>query len=116
MLIVVHSFLDGTPERIRRRLRFLLKPGEERCKLLHQLAAFGAAVKVLLHFLGKPQSIDWRDTVGRHPMLSVASVGLVGYLVGRTKGASIMAGITAALSAGIIRQLSDVFEGEFFDF
>lgn len=63
-----------------------------------------------------PQSIDWRDTVGRHPMLSVASVGLVGYLVGRTKGASIMAGITAALSAGIIRQLSDVFEGEFFDF
>ena len=63
-----------------------------------------------------PQSIDWRDTVGRHPVLSVASVGLVGYLVGRTKGASIMAGITAALSAGIIRQLSDVFEGEFFDF
>ncbi len=63
-----------------------------------------------------PQSIDWRDTVGRHPLLSVASVGLVGYLVGRTKGASIMSGITAALSAGIIRQLSDVFEGEFFDF
>ena len=63
-----------------------------------------------------PQSIDWRETVGRHPMLSVASVGLVGYLVGRTKGASIMAGITAGLSAGIMRQLSDVFEEEFFDF
>jgi hypothetical protein len=41
---------------------------------------------------------------------------LVGYLVGRTKGASIMTGLTAALSAGIMRQLSDVFEGDFFDF
>ena len=63
-----------------------------------------------------PQSIDWRETVRRHPFGSVACVGLVGYLVGRSKGASIMTGITAALSAGIMRQLSDVFEGEFFDF
>ena len=63
-----------------------------------------------------PQSIDWRETVRRHPFGSVACVGLVGYLVGRTKGASIMAGITAGLSAGIMRQLSDVFEGDFFDF
>jgi hypothetical protein len=63
-----------------------------------------------------PQSIDWRETVRRHPFGSVACVGLVGYLVGRSKGASIMTGITAALSAGIMRQLSDVFEGDFFDF
>lgn len=63
-----------------------------------------------------PQTIDWRETVRRHPFGSVAAVGLVGYLVGRTKGASIMAGITAGLSAGIMRQLSDVFEDEFFDF
>ncbi len=63
-----------------------------------------------------PQSIDWRETVRRHPFGSVACVGLVGYLVGRTKGASIMAGITAGLSAGIMRQLSDVFEEDFFDF
>jgi hypothetical protein len=63
-----------------------------------------------------PQSIDWRGTVRRHPFGSVACVGLVGYLVGRTKGASIMTGITAAMSAGIMRQLSDVFEGDFFDF
>jgi hypothetical protein len=63
-----------------------------------------------------PQSIDWRETVRRHPFGSVACVGLVGYLVGRTKGASIMTGITAAMSAGIMRQLSDVFEGDFFDF
>ena len=33
-----------------------------------------------------PGSIDWRDTVRRHPLGSVAVVGLVGYLVGRTKG------------------------------
>ena len=63
-----------------------------------------------------PESIDWRETVRRHPFGSVACVGLVGYLVGRTKGASIMAGITAGLSSGIMRQLSDVFEGDFFDF
>jgi hypothetical protein len=63
-----------------------------------------------------PQSIDWRETVRRHPFGSVACVGLVGYLVGRTKGASIMAGITAGLSSGIMRQLADVFEGDFFDF
>lgn len=63
-----------------------------------------------------PESIDWRETVRRHPVGSVACVGLVGYLVGRTKGASIMAGITAGLSSGIMRQLSDVFEGDFFDF
>ena len=63
-----------------------------------------------------PQSIDWRETVRRHPIGSVACVGLVGYLVGRTKGASIMAGVTAGLSSGIMRQLADVFEGDFFDF
>ncbi len=63
-----------------------------------------------------PKSIDWRDTVRRHPAGSVLCVGLVGYLVGRTKGATIMAGITAGLSAAMMRQLSDVFEGDFFDF
>ena len=63
-----------------------------------------------------PGSIDWRDTVRRHPLGSVALVGLVGYLVGRTKGANIMAGVTTGLSAAMMRQLSDVFEGDFFDF
>jgi hypothetical protein len=63
-----------------------------------------------------PNSIDWRDTVRRHPVGSVLSVGLVGYLVGRTKGSMIMAGITAGLSAAMMRQLSDVFEGDFFDY
>lgn len=63
-----------------------------------------------------PQSIDWRGTVRRHPMVSVVGVGLVGYLVGRTKGAAIMAGLTAGLSSAMMRQLSDVFEGDFFDF
>ncbi len=63
-----------------------------------------------------PRSIDWRDTVRRHPLASVGAVGLVGYLVGRTKGANIMAGVTAGLSAAMMRQLSDVFDGDFFDF
>ena len=63
-----------------------------------------------------PGSIDWRDTVRRHPLGTVAVVSLVGYLVGRTKGAAIMAGITAGLSTAMMRQLSDVFDGDFFDF
>ena len=63
-----------------------------------------------------PQSIDWRNTVGRHPLTAVAAVGLVGYLIGRTKGAAIVAGVTAGLSSAVMRQLSDVFEGDFFDF
>lgn len=63
-----------------------------------------------------PGDIDWRATVRRHPMSSVLGVGLVGYLVGRTKGATIMAGLTAALSAAMMRHLSDVFEGDFFDY
>ncbi len=63
-----------------------------------------------------PSTIDWRETVGRHPLASVACVGIVGYLVGRTKGAAIMSGITTGLSAAMMRQLADVFEGDFFDF
>ena len=63
-----------------------------------------------------PGTIDWRDTVSRHPIGAVACVGLVGYLVGRTKGAAIMAGLTAGLGTALTRQLSDVFDGDFFDF
>jgi len=63
-----------------------------------------------------PATIDWRETVGRHPLASVACVGIVGYLVGRTKGAAIMSGVTTGLSAAMMRQLADVFEGDFFDF
>jgi hypothetical protein len=62
-----------------------------------------------------PPSIDWRGTVRRHPLISMTTIGLVGYLVGRTKGAAIMAGVTAGLSGALMRQLGDVFEGDFFD-
>lgn len=63
-----------------------------------------------------PSTVDWRGTVGRHPVISVVGVGLIGYLVGRTRGSAIMAGVSAALSASMMRQLGDVFEGDFFDF
>lgn len=63
-----------------------------------------------------PSSIDWRSTVRRHPVGSVLAVGLAGYLLGRSRGSAIMAGLTAGLSTVITRQLSDVFEGEFFEF
>ena len=63
-----------------------------------------------------PESIDWRSTVGRFPGLSVAGVALVGYFVGRTKGRVILTALTAALSSAMMNQLSDVFDGDFFDF
>jgi len=63
-----------------------------------------------------PGSIDWKQTVRRHPLISVVGGGLLGYAVGRTKGSAIMTGASAGLSAALMRQLSDVFEGDFFDF
>ncbi len=63
-----------------------------------------------------PSTIDWRETVRRHPFASVTCVSLVGYLVGRSKGATIMSGVSTGLSAALMRQLGDVFEGDFFDF
>jgi len=63
-----------------------------------------------------PSTIDWRGSVRRHPLISVAGIGIVGYMVGRTKGATIMSGLTAALSTALTRQLGDVFDGDFFDF
>ena len=63
-----------------------------------------------------PATIDWRGSVRRHPLISVAGVGIVGYMIGRTKGSTILAGLTAALSTALTRQLGDVFEGDFFDF
>ena len=63
-----------------------------------------------------PSTVDWRATVSRHPVMSVVGVGVVGYLVGRTRGATIMTGVSAALSTAMMRQLGDVFDGDFFDF
>lgn len=63
-----------------------------------------------------PPSIDWRGTVRRHPLVSVLGVGLVGYVVGRTKGSAILTGVTAGLSSAMMRQLADVFEGDLFEF
>ena len=62
-----------------------------------------------------PSSVDWKDTVRNHPVMSVAGVGVVGFLVGRARGSMIVSGLTAALSTAMTRQLSDVFEGDFFD-
>ncbi len=63
-----------------------------------------------------PSTVDWRATVGRHPVMSVIGVGVVGYLVGRARGSMIMTGVSAAVSTAMMRQLGDVFDGDFFDF
>ena len=63
-----------------------------------------------------PSTVDWRGAGRRHPAISVVGVGIVGYLVGRTRGAMIMTGVSAALSATMMRQLGDVFDGDIFDF
>jgi hypothetical protein len=63
-----------------------------------------------------PDEIDWRDLVRRHPMVSVGLAAGLGFLIGRSKGAAIIAGTSAAVSSAIMRQLSDVLDGEVFEF
>lgn len=63
-----------------------------------------------------PDEIDWRDLVRRHPVLSVSVVAGLGFLIGRSKGAAIVAGASAAVTGAVMRQLSDVLEGEVFEF
>ena len=63
-----------------------------------------------------PDAIDWRDLVRRHPLLSIGAVAAVGFVLGRTKGAAIVAGVSGGLTTAVMRQLSDVFEGEVFEF
>jgi hypothetical protein len=63
-----------------------------------------------------PDEIDWRDLVRRHPFVTVGAAATVGFLLGRSKGAAIVAGISAGLTTAVMRQLSDVFEGEVFEF
>lgn len=63
-----------------------------------------------------PDEIDWRDLVRRHPMLSVGVAAGLGFLIGRSKGAAIVAGASAAVTGAVMRQLSDVLDGEVFEF
>jgi len=63
-----------------------------------------------------PGEVDWRDLVRRHPWASVSLAAALGFLIGRSKGAAIVAGASAALSAAVMRQLGDVFETESFEF
>lgn len=63
-----------------------------------------------------PDEIDWRDLVRRHPMLSVGVAAGLGFLIGRSKGAAIVAGASAAVTTAVMRQLSDVLDGEVFEF
>jgi hypothetical protein len=63
-----------------------------------------------------PDEIDWRDVVRRHPMLAIGAAAGLGFLLGRARGAAIVAGASAAVTTAVMRQLSDVFEGEVFEF
>jgi hypothetical protein len=63
-----------------------------------------------------PGEVDWRDLVRRHPWASIGLAAALGFLIGRSKGAVIVAGASAAVSAAVMRQLADVFETESFEF
>lgn len=63
-----------------------------------------------------PDEIDWRGLVRRHPLLAVGAAAGLGFLLGRARGAAIIAGTSAAVTTAVMRQLSDVFEGEVFEF
>ncbi|MGE5235018.1 MAG: hypothetical protein ACM3O7_01565 [Acidobacteriota bacterium] len=84
--------------------------GESGASAKHRLDADFLLDKVI------PDEIDWRDLVRRHPMLSIGLAAGLGFLLGRSKGAAIVAGASAAVTAGVMRQLSDVLDGELFEF
>lgn len=63
-----------------------------------------------------PSEVDWRETVRRHPLLAVGAAAAIGFLIGRSKGSAIVAGASSALTAAVMRQLSDVLETEVFEF
>ncbi len=63
-----------------------------------------------------PREVDWRETVRRHPLLAVGAAAAIGFLIGRAKGSAIVAGVSSALTAAVMRQLSDVLETEVFEF
>ncbi|MFN3414142.1 MAG: glycine zipper domain-containing protein [Thermoanaerobaculum sp.] len=63
-----------------------------------------------------PSEIDWRDLVRRHPLLSVGVAAAVGFLIGRSKGAAIVAGASAAVTSAVMRQLSGVLDTDVFEF
>lgn len=63
-----------------------------------------------------PGEIDWRDLVRRHPVIAVTAAAALGFIIGRARGGAIVAGASAALSGTVMRQLSDVFDGEVFEF
>jgi hypothetical protein len=63
-----------------------------------------------------PGEIDWRDLVRRHPLASVGVAATIGLLLGRRKGQAIVTGLSAALTGAVMRQLSDVFDGDIFEF
>jgi hypothetical protein len=63
-----------------------------------------------------PDEIDWRDLVRSHPIISVSVAATLGFLIGRSRGGAIVAGASAAVTTAVMRQLSDVFEGEVFEF
>lgn len=63
-----------------------------------------------------PDEIDWRDLVRRHPLLSVGVAAAIGFLIGRSKGAAIVAGASAAVTSAVMRQLSGVLDTDVFEF
>ena len=63
-----------------------------------------------------PDEIDWRDLVRRHPFVSVSVIATLGFLIGRSRGGAIVAGASAAVTSTVMRQLSDVLEGDVFEF
>jgi hypothetical protein len=84
--------------------------GEEADASRHRLNADFLLDKVI------PDEIDWRDLVRRHPMLTIGVAAGLGFVIGRSRGAAIVAGASAAVTSAVMRQLSDVLDGEVFEF
>lgn len=63
-----------------------------------------AAAEELLDGL-LPPALDWRGVLGRWPLAALAAVGVVGYLVGRSRGDVIVDGVRAGLARTLAERL-----------
>ena len=55
-----------------------------------------------------PDELDWRRTVRRYPLASIAIAALGGYILGRTRGLVIVSALSSFAADSVASQVNDV--------
>ena len=59
-----------------------------------------------------PDEVDWRDLVVRYPLTSLTLASVGGYLLGRTRGAVIVAALAGFASETVTRNVNSLLGDE----